>query len=54
MKQRLKHPRGEGTQKRTGQNRREKKEEEEEEEEDHTTMTTKRLCNSLQLKSISS
>jgi len=52
MKQRLKHPRREGTQKRTGQNRREKKEEEE--EKDHTTMTTKRLCNSLQLESISS
>ncbi len=41
MKQRLKHPRRKGTQKRTGQNRREKKEEEEEEEKDHTTMTTK-------------
>jgi hypothetical protein len=30
MKQRFKHPRREGTQKRTGQNRREIKEEEEE------------------------
>jgi hypothetical protein len=32
MKQRLKHPRREATQKRTGQNRREETEEEEEEE----------------------
>jgi hypothetical protein len=32
MKQRLKHPRREGTQKRTGQNRREETEEEEEED----------------------
>jgi hypothetical protein len=59
MKQRLKQPRREGTQKQQGKTeerkkrKRKRKRKRIDTEKDHTTMTTKRLCNSLQLKSIS-